>query len=86
MWQRWIAIMAGAEGLAAVGLWRLGRWGTAVFLVVAFSQLLVYGTAVALFGLAAHLGEAAVIGFHVVSVAGFIGLRRSGHAADDALA
>jgi hypothetical protein len=43
-WKGWIVYLLIADALAAIGLWQRKRWGTGCFLVVAASQLLVYGT------------------------------------------
>ncbi|MBX2803147.1 MAG: hypothetical protein KTR31_36035 [Myxococcales bacterium] len=75
-WPLWSLGMAFVEAIAAVGLWWGKRWGAVAFLTVASVQLLVYGTTLAFGGVVTHLLAAAVVTFHVVTIVGFILVRR----------
>lgn len=60
-----------AEGAAANGLWKQKRWGIALFLGIACSQLIAHLLLSDYFG-----SQQFLIGFHGVSITVFIVLRR----------
>jgi len=63
-WQVWIVYLLVLDLFAAIGLW-LGRsWGIALFVLIAFSQLVAY------LGFPGYFGQQTfLIGFHVVTLA-----------------
>ena len=59
----WIVYLTIGDSIAAVGLWRLKKYGEITFLVVAVSQLIAYGIFKSVFG-----DQTPLIIFHVVTV------------------
>ena len=71
----WILYLLVLDSVAAVGLWRARRWGIAVFLVVAASQLVAYLCFQSIFG-----PQWILVAFHVVTLVIFVALVPSARA------
>jgi hypothetical protein len=61
-WKIWIIYLMLADILASVGMWQQKRWGVALFLVIASSQLIAYLWFKEYFG-----DQSFLIGFHIVT-------------------
>ncbi|WP_374033268.1 DUF6163 family protein [Bdellovibrio bacteriovorus] len=70
VWKSWILYLLVLDLVAAVGLWQRKSWGTALFLVVAMSQLIAYLGFRNIFG-----RQDTLIVFHVITLAVFVVLR-----------
>jgi len=69
-WKIWILYLMIFDFIAALGLWKNTRWGIAVFLLIASSQVVAYGFFQELFTPQPYL-----ISFHLVSVCLYFILR-----------
>ncbi len=71
VWRAWIVYLLVADSAASVGLWRQKRWGVALFLVVAVSQIIAYTGFTGVFG-----NQLFLVLFHLTTL-GFYGILRA---------
>ena len=66
LWKAWIIYLAIFDGIAAVGLWSGKAWGTALFVMIAVSQLIAYLGFKDIFD-----DQSFLIYFHITTLAGW---------------
>lgn len=70
IFKTWIVYLLIGDSVAAIGLWRLKKFGEITFLIIAASQLIAYGFFKSIFG-----NQILLIVFHVVTISIYLFLK-----------